>query len=80
MYQEAISSLMYAALGTCLDIMLAILYLYQFMQNPGRSYLAGVTRVVYYLKGTKDHIVKNGGLWEWGLQGYCNAEWALQAQ
>ena len=34
-YQGAISSLMYATLGTYPDIMFAVLFLSQFMQNPG---------------------------------------------
>jgi len=77
-YREAIGSLMYTALGTCLDIAFAVSHLSQFMQNPGRLHWEAVKRVFCYLKGKKDHILKSCSPGEQGLQGYCDADWASQ--
>ena len=77
-YCEAIGSLMYAALGTCPDIAFTMSYLSQFMQNPGRSHWEAIKRVLHYLKGMKDQILKIGGPGEQGLQGYCDVDWASQ--
>ena len=41
-YREAIGSLIYAALGTCPDISFTVLFLAQFMQNPGRLHWEAV--------------------------------------
>ena len=51
-YREVIGSLMYAALGTRLDIMFAVTFLSQFMQNPSGPHWEEVKHVFHYLKGT----------------------------
>ena len=53
-YREAIGSLMYAVVGTRLDIAYAISYLARFMANPGHAHWEAVKHVIRYLKGTKD--------------------------
>jgi len=77
-YWEAIGSLMYAALGTHLDIAFAVSYLSQFIQNPRRLHWEAIKRVFCYLKGARNYILKIGGNGQHGLQGYCDADWALQ--
>src|SRR5882672_9670863 len=85
-YHEAIGSLMYATLGMQLDIVFAVSFLSQFMQNPGRPHWEAVKRVFRYLKGTREHelTIGMGGTLTWngkthtGLQGYCDANWASQ--
>jgi len=88
-YWEAIGSLMYAALGTRPDIMFTVMFLSQFMQNPGRPHWEEVKRVFRYLKGTIDLwlVIGAGGNWTWaeedkweriGLEGFSDADGALQ--
>ena len=63
LYQEVVSSLMYAVIATQLDIAYAVSYLERFMLNPGCAHWEAVKRVVRYLKGTKDAklILGRGG-------------------
>jgi len=85
-YCKAIGSLMYTTLGTHPDIMFAVLFLSQFMQNPGRPHWEAIKRVFHYLKGTCEHTLTIGkhGTLSWNnktctsLQGYCNVDWASQ--
>ena len=80
---------MYAALGTRPDIMFAISFLSQFMQNPGRAHWEEVKRVFRYLKGTIGWKLTIGkrGYWSWaegdkrdriGLEGFTDADGASQ--
>jgi hypothetical protein len=88
-YQEAIGSLMYAALGTRPNIAFAVTHLSQFMQNPGRPHWEAVKRVLHYLKGTIDHqlVIGNRGYFTWaspdlqgcnGLEGFADADGSTQ--
>jgi len=85
-YCEVIGSLMYAALGTCPDILFAVSFLSQFMQNPGWPHWEAIKCVFHYLKGMQEHvlIIGESGTLAWnnkkcaGLAGYCDADWASQ--
>ena len=85
-YHKAIGSLMYTALGTHPNIVFAVSFLLQFMQNPGRLHWEAVKRVFRYLRGMCDHslIISDGGNLKWtrnsqdGLQSFCDANWASQ--
>ena len=76
-YREAIGSLMYAALGTHLDIFFVVSFLAQFMQNMGRPHWEAVKQVFHYLKGMKDMYLVIGGTSK-GLEAFSNADWASQ--
>ena len=52
-YQEAIGSLMYASLGTHLDITCAVQALSRFSTKPGTTHWEAIKQVFHYLKGTK---------------------------
>ena len=54
-YQEAIGSLMYAAIATCPDIAFTVSTLSQFLNNLGELHWDMVKRVLRYLSGTKHH-------------------------
>jgi len=56
-YHESIGLLMYASLGTHLDIMFTVSFLSQFMQNPGQPHLEAIKHVFHYLKGTHEHVL-----------------------
>ena len=84
-YREAIRSLMYAVIGTRLDIAYTVSYLARFMANPGHAHWEAVKRVIKYLKATKDAklILGKGGMLTWeeldyqnrsGMQGYSDAD------
>ena len=53
-YQSAVGSLMYAMLGTCLDIAYAVSKVSQYSLNPNRSYWTAVKRIFRYLAGTQN--------------------------
>ena len=66
-YREAVGSLMYAVIGTWMNIAYAVSYLARFMANPGHAHWEAVKRVIIYLKGTKDAklILGKGGTLTW---------------
>jgi len=59
------------------DISFAVLFLEQFMQNPGMLHWEAVKWVFRYLKGTKGMCLIIGGL-KGGLEAYSDADWASQ--
>ena len=77
---------MYAALGMQPDIVFAVSFLFQFMQNHGQPHWKAIKWVFCYLKGTHEHelTIGMGRTLSWngktctGLQGYCDADWASQ--
>jgi hypothetical protein len=76
-YQEAISSLMYAAVATRPDITFAISVLLQFLENPGQVHWEAVKRVFRYLTGTKNHALTYGNECH-DLVGFTDANGASQ--
>lgn len=60
-YWEGIGSLMYAALGTQPDILLAVTILSQYMQNLSKPHWEEVKCMFQYLKGTLDQKLVIGG-------------------
>ena len=66
---------MYTVLGTRLDIMFAVIFLSQFMQNPGHPHWEEVKCVFCYFKGMIGWklVIGAGGHWRW-------AEWGKQDQ
>ena len=66
-YREAVSSLMYAVIGTQPDTTYTVSYLVRFMVNPGHAHWEAMKRVIRYLKGTKDMklVLGKGGTLTW---------------
>jgi hypothetical protein len=60
-YHEAIGSLMYASLGTRLDITYAVQAVSQFSTKPIIMHWEAIKWIFHYLKGTKDHWLSYGG-------------------
>ena len=58
---------MYTVLGTRLDIMFAVIFLSQFMQNPGHPHWEEVKCVFRYFKGMIGWklVIGAGGHWRW---------------
>lgn len=78
LYATAIGSLMYAAVGTRVDIAYAVQNLSQFTQNPGPEHWTAVKRVFRYLKGTTDYGLVYGGRLSWPdrlITAYSDADW-----
>jgi hypothetical protein len=76
-YQQAIGSLMYAAVSTRPDIAFSVSTLSQFMRNPGRAHWEAVKQVIRYLKATKDAKLTLGAT-DAGLKAYVDSDWASQ--
>ena len=73
LYHEAISSLMYATVGTQSDIMFAIIALSQYLQNPGHPHWEQAKHAIWYLKGTCDWKLVFGPTR--GVKGFSDANW-----
>jgi len=72
-YQEAVGTLMYAMLGTRLDITYAVQSLSKFSKNPRKSHWEAVKRVFRYLKGTCGLKLMYGGIGE-EIRRYTDAD------
>lgn len=75
-YQEGVGSLMYASLGTRLDIMYAVTILSRFNDNPGRVHWEAVKRVFWYLAGMKNLKLTYGAV-SLDLVGYTDADGSM---
>jgi hypothetical protein len=57
-YASLIGALMYAAIGTRPDIAFAVGALSRFLGNPGRRHWNEAKRVLAYLKGTSNYVIR----------------------
>jgi hypothetical protein len=73
-YSQIISSLMYLASVTRLDISFAMSKLNRFVSNPGDTHWSALERVLRYLKGTMSYGIHFTG-YPRVLEGYCDANW-----
>ena len=74
-YQQLISTLLYAALGTRPDIAFAVTQLSQFNSDPAEEHLRYTKYVLRYLKGTKSLWICYDGSSNAGLIGYSDSDW-----
>ena len=72
-YHEAVGSLMYAMLGTRLDICFAVQTISRFNSKPRLAHWEAVKRIFCYLKGTRDLWLGYGGATR-ELVGYVDAD------
>ena len=72
-YHEAISTLMYASLGTQPDITYTVKTVSHFSKNPGYAHWEAVKKIFCYLKDTKDLWLSYGGQQK-ELIGYADAD------
>jgi hypothetical protein len=75
-YHKAIGSLMWACLGTWLDIAFTVTTLSKFPQNPGPLHWEAAKHILRYLKGTKDLWLSYGRL-KGELVGYADADGSM---
>jgi len=73
LYHEAVGSLMYASLGTHLDITYAVQTVSRFSKNLGLIHWEAVKWIFHYLKGTKELWLSYGGDGK-ELTGYADAD------
>ena len=74
-YQSAVGSLMYAMLGTRLDLAFAVSVVSRYVYNPTKKHWGAVKRIFAYLKGTVNmELVFQGTLSD--LIGYTDSDWA----
>ena len=77
-YREAVGALNWVTIGTRPDIVFVVGQLARFMENPGRVHWEAVKRVFRYLKGTQDWKLVYGGGENQGLEGFADADGAMQ--
>ena len=78
-YATLIGSLMYLAIGICLDIAYSVQCLAQFMQNPKLIHWTAIKWIFWYLKGMRTLGLTYGGSEDLNneeLNIYCDANWA----
>ena len=73
-YRELIGGLMYAATGTRPDIAHAVSALSQFSVRPSEAQWRAAKRVLRYLKGTAEYVLRFTSDTE-TLKGYVDADW-----
>ena len=78
-YHEAVGSLMYASLGTRLDITYAVQTVSHFSKNPGPAHWEAVKRIFRYLKGSKEFWLTYSGQQK-DLKGYTDADGSMHQQ
>jgi transposase InsO family protein len=79
LYQQAVGSIMYAAVGTRPDLAFAIQTLSQFNHDPSNEHWTAVKRVLRYLKGTTDFGITYDGTKigdSINVEGYSDSDWA----
>jgi len=77
-YKAAVGSLMYAMVGTRVDLAYAVSVVSQHMSKAGPIHWTTIKRIMRYLKGTLDFKLCLGGE-SIALHGYCDADWAGDA-
>ncbi|CAA7259930.1 unnamed protein product [Cyclocybe aegerita] len=75
-YHKAVGSLMYASLGTCLDITFAVQTVSRYASKPGPEHWEAVKRIFCYLSGTKELWLSFGGDTK-GLVGFADADGSM---
>jgi hypothetical protein len=79
-YRSLVGSLMYAYIGTRIDIGSTLIRAAAFCENPGRQHWIAVKRILRYLKGTKDNSITYSGSLKKGekvqITVYCDSDWA----
>ncbi|TFY75537.1 hypothetical protein EWM64_g8475, partial [Hericium alpestre] len=76
MYQSGIGSLMYAMLGTRLDLVYTVGVLSQHMAKLGEAHQCVLICTFKYLRGTADYQLVFDGKKPWELTRYVDADWA----
>ena len=79
-YQEAIGSLVYAAIATRPDIHATVIMLSRFMSNPGKVHWNGIKQIFRYLNSTLNYGLKFSGSCNGSnnieLTGFSDSEYA----
>src|SRR5713226_1267836 len=75
-YREAVSTLNWAALATCPDIVFAVTTVAHFAANPGPAHWDAIKRIYRYLAGTRDLWLSYGETRR-TLEGYADADGSM---
>ena len=76
MYQSMVGSLLYVAVATRPDISQAVGTVSKFNSSPSETHLAAVKRILHYLKGTLDVMLKFKKTDDDQLVGFSDADYA----
>jgi len=72
-YREAVSTLNWAILATCLDIAFAVTTVARFAANPGPAHWEAVKQIFHYLSGMRNLWLTYGKA-STPLEGYADAD------
>ena len=75
-YRRACGKLLYLALNTRPDIMVAVSLVSKFCENPGPAHWTAVKRIFRYLNGTRSHGLTYSSGGGSTLIAYADADWA----
>ncbi|NBX98326.1 hypothetical protein EBQ81_05715, partial [bacterium] len=75
-YASAVGSIMYASLGTRVDVAYALSQVSRFSSNPGVGHWEAVKRVIRYLNGTKEWSLTFHGATGLDLVAYSDADFS----
>ena len=75
-YQSMVGSLLYAAMATRPDIAQAVSAVSKFNADPNAAHLTAVKRILRYLKGTLNLVLKYERSESGALIGFSDADWA----
>ena len=76
LYQSIVGSLLYAAIGTRPDIAQAVGVISKYCSRPTEAHLTAAKRVMRYLKGTLNIVLKYKKSENGELIGYSDADFA----
>jgi hypothetical protein len=74
-YREAIGSLIYLMVGIRPDIAFALSQLSKFVESPTRTHWTAVTRILRYVKQTRNHGLCYRSSDSFKIEGYCDSDW-----
>ena len=74
-YQQMIGTLIYAAIGTRLNIAFAATQLSQFNNNPTEQHIKYAKYILRYLQGTEELKIRYNGSSNTKLIGYSDSDW-----
>ena len=74
-YANVVDSLMYAMMCTHPDICYVVGLVSQYQSNSGKKHWIAIKRILRYLKGISDYMLRYQGKKDLRLIGYSNVDW-----
>jgi hypothetical protein len=75
-YRSAVGSLMYAMVCTRPDLSFSVSLVSRYLENPGKAHWIAVKRILRYIQGTQNMVLKLGGNKDSVLNAYSDSDYA----